>query len=170
MHVNTGTKWRQITIAVVACLIIWLAWRGMPNPVIPVIIALVPLAIIGVFRAPVLVVLLFVCFSFFRLHEAFPLLYQLKIPKLLSLAAISVLFWNIFIAETIKPYWRPEFTPLAIFIALVTIGVPLATNVPEAQNYYTSVYSKIVLMVFIVAWLLREEKDFLLGTRLIVIS
>ena len=170
MHVNTSTKWRQITIAVVACLIIWLAWRGMPNPAVAFVIAIVPLAVIGVFRAPVLVVLLFVCFSFFRLHEAFPLLYQLKIPKMLSLAAITVLFWNIFIAETLKPYWRREFTPLAVFIGLITVGVPLATNVPEAQHYYTETYSKIVLMVFIVAWLLREEKDFLLGVRLIVIS
>jgi hypothetical protein len=170
MYVASPTKWRQITIAVVACLLVWLAWRGLPNPAVAFVIAVVPLAVIGVFRAPVLVVLLFVCFSFFRLHEAFPLLYSLKIPKMLSLAAISVLFWNIFIAETIKPYWRSEFTPLAVFIALITIGVPLSTNLPEAQNYYTSVYSKIVLMVFIVAWLLREEKDFLLGTRLVVIS
>ncbi|WP_295433601.1 O-antigen ligase family protein [uncultured Thiodictyon sp.] len=170
MRIPTDTKWRQIIIAVAACLLVWLAWRGLPNPAVAFVIAIVPLAVIGVFRAPVLVVLLFVCFSFFRLHEAFPLLYQLKIPKLLSLAAISVLFWNIFIAETIKPYWRFEFTTLTIFIVLITVGVPLATNVPEAQNYYTQVYSKIVLMLFIVAWLLREEKDFLLGVRMIVIS
>ncbi len=170
MYVPSPTKWRQITIAVVACLLVWLAWRGMPNPAVAFVIAAVPLGIIGVFRAPVLVVLLFVCFSFFRLHEAFPLLYSLKIPKMLSLAAITVLFWNIFIAETLKPYWRREFTPLTVFIVLITIGVPLATNLPEAQNYYTQTYSKIVLMVFIVAWLLREEQHFLLGTRLIVIS
>jgi len=170
MSSASPTKWRQITIAVAACLLVWLAWRGLPNPAVAFVIAIVPLGIIGVFRAPVLVVLLFVCFSFFRLHEAFPLLYSLKIPKMLSLAAITVLFWNIFIAETLKPYWRREFTPLAVFIVLITIGVPLSTNLPEAQNYYTQTYSKIVLMVFIVAWLLREEQDFLLGTRLIVIS
>lgn len=170
MRIPTDTKWRQIIIAVAACLLVWLAWRGLPNPAVAFVIGIVPLAIVGVFRAPVLVVLLFVCFSFFRLHEAFPLLYQLKIPKMLSIAAISVLFWNIFIAETVKPYWRFEFTPLTVFIGLITLGVPLATNIPEAQNYYTQTYSKIVLMLFIVAWLLREEKDFLLGVRLILIS
>lgn len=163
-------KWRQVLIATAACLVIWLVWRGIPNPAVAFIIAVVPLAVIGVFRAPVLVVLLFVCFSFFRLHEAFPLLYALKIPKMLSLAAITVLFWNIFIAETLKPYWRPEFASLTVFIVLITIGVPIATNVPEAVNYYNQTYSKIVLMVFVIAWLLRKEGDFLLGVRLIVFS
>ena len=106
----------------------------------------------------------------FRLHEAFPILFPLKIPKMLSIAAILVLFWNIFITESIKPYWRPELGLLLVFFGLVTIGVPLASNFPIAKGYYTSTYSKIVLMVFVIAWLLRQERDFQLAARMIVVA
>jgi hypothetical protein len=163
-------RWQQVLIATGACLVVGLAWRMLPNPALPLGIALLPLILIGVFRAPVLILLLFVCFSFFRLHEAFPILFPLKIPKMLSISAILVLFWNIFITETVKPYWRREYTWLAVFFGLVTIGVPLATNVPIALGYYTSTYSKIVLMVFIIGWLLRKQQDFQLALRMIVIA
>lgn len=162
--------WRQIILALVGCGILFVAWRFIPNPVVPVGIALVPLAIIAVFRAPVPVLVLFVVFSFFRIHEAFPALYSLRIPKLLSIAAILVLFWNIFIKESIRPYWRKEFTFLSVFFLLVTIGVPLAGDVGAARGYYTATYSKIVIMVFVIAWLVREQKDFQMAARLIVMG
>jgi hypothetical protein len=162
--------WRQVTLGVVSCVVLFAAWRLIPHPVVPIGIALAPLLVLGVFRAPVLVVILFVVFSFFRIHEAYPALYNLKIPKMLSLAALMVLFWNIFMTETIKPYWRKEFTLLAVFFGLVTLGVPMATDVGIAKGYYTATYSKIVLMVFVIAWLVREEPDFRLAARLVVLG
>ncbi|MCB1772206.1 MAG: O-antigen ligase family protein [Gammaproteobacteria bacterium] len=160
----------QVVAATAFCLLIAVAWRSVPHPVVGLALCLVPLAIIGVLRAPFLVVLMFVIFSFFRIHEAFPQLYSLRIPLILAAASLGVLAWHIAITRRITPYWRPELTLFAVFFVLVTIGVLLAVNRSVAMTTYTGVYIKIAIMTLAIAWMTRKSRDFALASRLIVLA
>ena len=152
------------------CITLGLAWNLLPHPAIAVIAGVLPFAIVMVLRQPFLMVLLFVVFSFFRIHEVLPQLYNFKIPLLLSLASIAALSWHIGITRKVRIYWRPEFTLITIFFVLTTIGVVAASNRPVAIEYFKAIYWKIMLMTFAIAWLTREAKDFSLASKLITIS
>lgn len=144
-------------------------WQFVPHPIIFIAIGLTPIAILIVLRQPFLFVLLFVIFSFFRIHEVFPQLYNFKIPLLLSLASLGALTWHVAISRKLRIYWSPELTAISIFFALVIVGVVLASNRPIAIEYFKGIYWKIILMTFAIAWLSRNEKDFALASRLITL-
>ena len=163
-------RYSQTFLALSACLLLGAAWKFLPHPAVAAAISLAPIAMLFVLRQPFLMVLLFVIFSFFRLHEVFPQLYSLKIPLLLSLASLGALLWHVGITREVKTYWRPELTAIAIFFALVSVGVVMASNRPIAMAYFTNIYWKIALMTFAVAWLSRTARDFALASRLITFS
>lgn len=152
------------------CLLIALVWKLVPHPAVVVVFSLIPFALVFVLHVPFLMVLLFVAFSFFRLHEVFPQLYSLKIPLMLSLASLFALFWHIGLTRKIQVYWRKEFVTLSIFFGLVVIGVIMASNRPIAINYFKGIYWKIALMTYAIAWLSRTAADFSLTSRLITVS
>ncbi len=161
-------KHRQTLAALAGCLLILAFWRVIPHPAVGVALCMLPLAFLFTLHVPFLVVLLFIIFSFFRIHEAFPLLYPLHIPLMLAAAALSVLAWHIVVTRKITPYWRPELSLLAVFFALVTLGVLVAVNRSVAMTTYTGVYVKIAIMTLAVAWMTRESRDFSLASRMIV--
>ena len=160
----------QTLLALACCVLVFAVWRLLPHPAVAAALALAPLALIGILRIPFVVILLFVIFSFFRIHEAFPQLYSLRIPLLLAASSLLVLGWHIVITRRIQPYWRPELTALAVFFVLVTIGVMFAINRPVALGTYTGVYWKIGIMTLAIAWLTREARDFDLAARMIVVA
>ncbi|USH05110.1 O-antigen ligase family protein [Grimontia kaedaensis] len=131
-----------------------MVWLVIPHPVIPVAIGLVPLAILITLSQPVLLGLLFIAFSFFRLHEAFAPLYNLKFPLLLSLGTLTTLAWHIGLSGKIKMWTSKELNAFYIFFALVFIGIPLSSNVGEAIAYFKNIYVKIGIMTPALAWLL----------------
>ena len=169
---NSADNWRrnQCLLAALPCLAILLGWWSLPHPVIGIAIGMAPLLLLVVLRFPFFMVLLFVLFSFFRLHEAFPQLYTLRIPLLLSLASLGALAWHIGITRQVRPYWCPEFTRASLFFALVVLGIVLATNRPLAINYFSATYWKIIVMTFAIAWLARSSADFALSIRLCTLS
>jgi probable O-glycosylation ligase (exosortase A-associated) len=156
LQLSTNLLW---FIAILCCLI-GLIWSLVPHPVVPIAFALIPFALIFVVHFPVLIGLLFIVFSFFRIHEAIPVLYTLRIPLLLSLATISTLTWHLMISKKIQPYSRPELRAFFIFFMLVFIGLLTATNRSEAIAAFQSTYIKIAIMVPLLAWLLTEVKHF----------
>ena len=136
-------------------------WWGGGHPLVIVGACLLPIGIISVFRFPFVMVLGFVLFSFFRLHEAFPQLYSLRIPQMLALASLSALFWHLVVTRKLQIYWLDEMNWLIAFFILCFIGVFLASNRPTALAYFNGVYSKIALMTFAIAWLIREPQQML---------
>lgn len=148
--------------------LIFATWQVVAHPIVIIVLCLLPLAALLVIGLPFWFVLLFVIFSFFRIHEVFPQLYHLKIPLLLSLASLAALFWHVAISQKVVIYWRPELTTLTLFFSLVLIGVVLASNRPIAIEYFKGIYWKIMLMTYAIAWLSRSEKDFSLACKLIV--
>ncbi|WP_246225651.1 O-antigen ligase family protein [Vibrio agarilyticus] len=145
----------------VLCTLVFLAlisalWLVVPHPIIPIVIGLLPIAILITLGYPVLLGLLFIAFSFFRLHEAFPALYNFKIPLLLSLGTLATLAWHIAISGKLKMYTSKELNYFYAFFALTLLGVPLASNVGEASAYFTNIYVKIGIMTPALAWLLTD--------------
>ncbi|KEY90813.1 exopolysaccharide production protein [Candidatus Photodesmus katoptron] len=140
------------------CFIITTTWYFFPNPIIPIAISLIPLGVIFIFNQPFWLVILFIIFSFFRIHEAIPILYSLKIPLFLSFSSLFSLFWHIFISKKIKLYWHSSLTWLAIFWGLTTIGIFTASNIELAMKMFKDIYWKIIAMTFSVIWLINKEK------------
>lgn len=171
MHSQQGYAGEQGLLACLVCafisVIVMLLFPFVPHPIIIIVFGLVPIAILVVLRLPFLFVLLFVIFSFFRIHEVFPQIYNFKIPLLLSLASLGALSWHVGISRKVNIYWRPELTAMCVFFALVTVGVILASNRPIAIEYFKGIYWKIIMMTFAIAWLSRSDKDFALASRLI---
>lgn len=158
---------RHYAAALLCCLILGIAWYFVPHPLVILIASVLPFAIITVLKKSFLFILLFVIFSFFRIHEVFPQIYNLKVPLMLSLASLAALSWHVGLTRSIQPYWRPELSWISAFFALVFIGIILASNRPIAIEYFKIIYWKIMLMTYAIAWLSTRESDFALASRLI---
>ena len=113
-------------------------------------------------------VLLFVVFSFFRIHEALPVLYPMKIPLLLSIGALSALLWHAFVSKELKIFWHHSFNWLAIFWILTIIGIVFASNRPIALAEFKGIYWKIIVMTLAIMWLVNTTKD-LAKTAMVII-
>tara|TARA_B100000809_G_scaffold191341_1_gene189996 strand:- start:167 stop:1546 length:1380 start_codon:yes stop_codon:yes gene_type:complete len=144
----------------ILCSIVCVCWFLFPNPLVPVFLGLIPIGIIIVIYCPVHMCLMFIIFSFFRIHEAIPILYPLHIPFLLSIATILSVTWHIFLSKEIKPYGRPEMYAFLVFFIIVFIGVPFASNRTIAMDYIQSTYIKIAIMIPVLIWCIREIKHF----------
>jgi len=141
-----------------------------PHPILFIAIGLIPFAVWGVIRFSFYVVLGFVIFSFFRIHEVFPLLEPLKLPLLLALASLFVISLRAIISQNLEPYWCPQFSLLISFFILITFAIPFASNTPVAIKQWTSIYSKIILMTFVIAWMMRKENHFIIASRAFILS
>ncbi|GAB6262487.1 O-antigen ligase family protein [Photobacterium sp. R1] len=160
----------QCLLGLALCVVFGAIWRLIPHPLLLPVFGLIPFAILFVLTRPFLMVLLFVVFSFFRIHEVFPQLYSLKIPLLLSLASLGALCWHIGISQRYRAYWHRDLTVLTTFAILVLIGVIMAENRGIALAYFKATYWKILIMVFAIAWLSRAAKDFALSSNVIAFS
>lgn len=167
---STQNQSAQALLAISSCLMVGILWKLIPHPAIAIAIGLIPFAVLLTLNQPFLMVLLFVVFSFFRIHEVFPQLYSLKIPLLLSMASLGALLWHIGLTRKIEAYWRPELTAMTVFFVLVLIDMVMAGNRPIAIEYVKNIYWKIALMTFAIAWLTRTAQDFGLASRLITVS
>ena len=83
------------------------------------------------FNEPFGLCLLFVVFSFFRIHEAFPILYPMRIPLLLAVLTLAVLAWHVFITRKIKPALNAKEAQAA----LTNILAPLWRVMPSPALY-----------------------------------
>ncbi|MGA8169935.1 MAG: O-antigen ligase family protein [Methylocystis sp.] len=160
----------QIYTALIASVLAILPLLVIPTPLAPIAISFLPLAVLFAFSNPFILCLGFVIFSFFRIHEAFPMLNPLHIPQLLAVPTLIILCWHVFVKKTISAYWSHELTVFAIFFGLVTVGVPLAANKPTAIAYWTATYSKIAIMTVVIPWLTRKPGDFALASRAFVLA
>jgi probable O-glycosylation ligase (exosortase A-associated) len=151
-------RWQQAMLAMALSLFITSVWFYIPHPTIAVL-ALLPLLTVISLHIPFVLCLTFIAFSFFRLHEVFPVLYPLHIPQLLAVATLSSLLINLSI-KRIKMYWTRELALFSFFFVLVTIGALLATNTAASMKSFTQSYIKISAMVFAISWLLSRESQF----------
>lgn len=137
---------------------------------VAVAVGLAPFAVRFCMHNPFLLCLGFVAFSFFRLHEVFPVLLPLRIPQLLAIPTLGVIAWHALGSKALKPFLSRELIWFGAFFVLVTIGVPFATDRPTALAYWTATYVKIGIMTLAIAWLVRKPGDFRLFMRVMVLA
>ncbi len=159
-----------LLMALFSCTLISVVWWWLPHPVLALVIAIIPIAIVLVLALPFWMVLLFVIFSFYRIHEVFPALYSLKIPLMLSLASIVGLIWHIGLTQKVKLWWNRELSVITFFFVLVILGVFMASNRGVAIDYFKGIYWKIALMTYAITWLTRTYKDFSLASTMLTVS
>lgn len=160
-------RYQTVTVAAY-CTLASLPALIFPHPIALLPLAVIPLGLMFILRKPFVVCLIFILFSFFRLHEVFPQLDPIKIPMLTALASYFVLAWHIILTQKVQIYWRPEHTIFARFFGWVMIGIPLSSFPPSAFGSFTSVYMKIGIMVLAISWLMTENWHFKLAHFLIV--
>ena len=160
---------RQIVIGMSASIGAGLLWFYLPSPLLIVGLAFLPIAATLVIKQPYILCLAFIALSFFRLHEAFPQLYDLHLPMTLAIASMVVLGTQLATGR-IKPYWSRELTYFALFFAQVTIGVLFATNRANSLTYWIDTYSKIAIMVPAIAWLARTPRELALAGKVLVMA
>lgn len=139
-------------IPVSACLLICVLWLWIPNPLLPLVMALAPLALLFLLKNPFPIILGFVIISFFRIHEVIPQLYTLRIPLMLALGALVSLSWGLW-AGLIKPFWTKELAIFSAFFVQTAVSVVMASDRAASFSYFTSTYIKIAIMVFAISWL-----------------
>lgn len=132
-------------------------WYWLPHPALVIVLCFAPLGALFVLNQTFWLVSLFVLFSFFRIHEAIPALYSLKIPLLLSLGALSALLWHVMISRQLTPFWHPSLTWLTLFWGLVVVGAVLSSNPGLAITYFKNIYWKIIVMTLAIAWLVDSQ-------------
>lgn len=160
---TSSTARKETVLALALCALAFLATTIIAHPVVMVAVALVPILLViaaGSMSRPFELCLMFVLFSFFRIHEAFPVLNPLRIPSLLAVGALAALGWNMFFRKTITPIWPPQLIIFLVFFVHMTIGLPFAGDRPGAIAYWTATYSKIAIMTVAIAWLTRETHHF----------
>ncbi|MGB0683907.1 MAG: O-antigen ligase family protein [Magnetovibrionaceae bacterium] len=157
----------QAILAVIATLVLGVALAKVGHPVVLVALGLAPVAIVMALVKPFWMVLAFVVFSFFRLHEVFPQLYPLRIPQLLALGTLASLVWNL-ASGKLKVYWSRELTAFGVFFIITTVGVFLATNRGDALGSWSGTYVKIAIMVLAIVWLSCSLKAFHLTSRVMI--
>ena len=156
--------------AITCSILAGILWRLFPHPALIIVLGILPLAVLYVLNRPFLMVLFFVIFSFFRIHEVFPQIYNLKIPLLLSLSSLAALIWQVGITKQIKLFWCKEFTLLTCFLILVIIGIIFSGNRPIAIEYFKNIYWKIILMTFAIAILVRSPNQLAFTLKAITIA
>jgi len=159
----------KIIVAVGLSCVLSAVWFVIPHPIVIAVLAILPIALVLVLKLPFMVCLGFILFSFFRLHEAFPVLMPFKIPLLMALASLAALGWHLVITRSIKPFLTPELSWFLVFFIIVTLGIAFASNRGLAIAAYTGNYVKITIMVFAIAWLIRTEKEFSIACNMIVV-
>jgi len=162
--------WADLVISLLASIGLAAAMIVGGHPLIAPVAGLVPIAVVIAFRSAFLLCVAFVVFSFFRIHEAFPVLMPLKIPLLLAMGTLAVLAWHIFITRRIRPFLTRELSIFLIFFALITVDLIFASNRALAIAYWTGIYWKIAVMTLAIAWLLREPWHYRLLARLLVLA
>lgn len=130
------------------------------GPVAAFAIIIMPFAAFTAVRVSTAFIILFILFSYFRLHEAFPVLEPFKIPKLLAIASLLGIFWHLFITKQLKPHWNScHILFFALFVWL-TLCVFAATNRGLAIEYWANILIKVFIMVFAISWWMTTLSHF----------
>ena len=100
------------------CFIGFVVTSATAQPIAIIAFAFIPVFITIAAKSldyPFELCLLFVVFSFFRIHEVFPALMPFRIPNMLAIATFAALGWHMFLRRTIKPFWSSELILFGAF-------------------------------------------------------
>lgn len=145
----------QLWLALSGCIFTYMAWTQLG------IYSLLPCAIIifpFVINHSFTVCIFFILFSYFRLHEAFPILMPFHIPLLLATFSIAGLCLHLWLKRD-EIQWHSLQSFFLLFSFWVFISCLFATNRAEAFATFNNSYIKIIIMVFAISWLPTKQKQ-----------
>lgn len=123
-------------------------------------LVLLPFAATLAVRFSSVFLVLFILFSYFRLHEAFPFLMPFKLPKLLALASLVGITWHLFISKRLSPFWHSGLFVFSLFFVWLTIACIMAVNPSIAMTYWSGILTKVFIMVFAISWWVKSVSAF----------
>ncbi|WP_164738395.1 O-antigen ligase family protein [Aquabacter cavernae] len=161
------THWRDIIVALLAVGIVFFAWMDRPGIEIPLAAGGGAVMVVLAFARPAVPCMLFVIFSFLRIHEAFPFMVTWRIPQLLAQLSLLVIFWHLVLARSMRPFWTRELILFASFFGVITLGIATSTSWEDSYLQWSDVFVKIAVIVIVLAWSTRSAGDFQLIARLL---
>ncbi|MBA4791730.1 MAG: O-antigen ligase family protein [Rhizobiales bacterium] len=164
------SHWRDIIIALLAVAILFAAWMGRPGIEVPLAAGAGAVLVVLAFSRPAVPCVLFVIFSFLRVHEAFPFMSPWRIPQLLAQLSLVVIFWHLVLARSMRPFWTRELMLFAAFFGFVTLGIATSTSWEDSYLQWSDVFVKVAIIVFVLAWSTRSAGDFQLIARLLTVG
>ncbi|CAG18796.1 O-antigen ligase family protein [Photobacterium profundum] len=145
----------QLWIAFGGCILTYVAWAQLgTNSLLLCAIIIFPFVINHSFT----ICVFFILFSYFRLHEAFPVLMPFHIPLLLATFSIAGLCIHLWLKRD-EIQWHSLQSFFLLFSFWVFISCLFATNRAEAFATFNSSYIKIIIMVFAISWLPTKQKQ-----------
>jgi len=160
----------QFVGCAILCALISLLWFQTGQPIFAVILCALPIGAIIVLKNPFLMVLFFIVFSFFRMHEVFPFLMPFKLPLLLAFGSLVSIAWSVFISKKIKMFLSAELITFMMFFVLVCVGILFATNREISIQTMTDVYIKVAIMLFSISWMATNKELYPLVIRVFSLS
>ena len=153
-------KQNQLVINGIVVTVLVISTYSLLGPIAVFALLLLPFAAFTAVKVSVAFIIFFILFSFFRLHEAFPVLMPLKIPKLLALASLLGIAWHLFISQKLKPHWHTNHLIFFAWFIWLTICVFSAANRGLALEYWSGVLIKVLIMVFAISWWMTSLQHF----------
>lgn len=153
-------KQNQLVINGIVVTVLVISTYSLLGPIAVFALLLLPFAAFTAVKVSVAFIILFILFSYFRLHEAFPVLMPLKIPKLLALASLLGIAWHLFISQRLKPHWHTNHFIFFAWFIWLTICVFSAANRGLALEYWSGVLIKVLIMVFAISWWMTSLQHF----------
>lgn len=151
-------KIHTLVASLVVVILVAVYWKlGM---IAAIALTFVPFALVFALRAACGLMILFILFTYFRLHEAFPFLMPFKIPKLLALSALMGIGWHLFITRKLQPSWHTGHAILCLVFVWMTLSMIFASNRGLAMAYWSGNLTKMFIMVFAISWWLRKINEF----------
>lgn len=162
--------WVQISIALAVVGVISYVWLTTPGVELPLGISLGLTMVVLAFKRPSVPCIIFVCFSFLRIHEAFPFLSPMRIPQLLAQLTMVVMFWHLVLMRSVKPFWSKELTAYAVFFMLCTASVATSSGRDLSITFWSDTLVKVALMTVLIAWTTRTAADLQLAVQTLILA
>ncbi|MCI4664769.1 MAG: O-antigen ligase family protein [Neomegalonema sp.] len=115
----------QITLALLATAFIFVVYKVLGLP-LAVTLAWLPLLLFMTLAQTFIITVVLACFSYFRLHEAYPFLEPLKLVSLAGAATVGGLLWRAFTLDGNRPRGQRELKILSLLTAGGAIGFGIA--------------------------------------------
>jgi putative inorganic carbon (hco3(-)) transporter len=131
-------------------------------------LGLAPIAVSLALTCPVLLCTLFMIISYFRIHEAFPVLYPLHLPLALAILSLMSAFIHM-VGGQVRFTWRPPLKFLIVLFVFVVVSCITSTDQYTSRTTLGDLV-KIFLMTFVIAWLFRKPTHFQFITRVVIIA
>ncbi|MEH6532007.1 MAG: O-antigen ligase family protein [Photobacterium frigidiphilum] len=145
----------QLWLAFGGCILTYVAWAQLgTDSLLLCAIIIFPFIINHSFT----VCIFFILFSYFRLHEAFPILMPFHIPLLLAAFSIAGLCIHLWLKRD-EIHWHSLQIFFLLFSFWVFISCLFATNRAEAFATFNNSFIKIIIMVFAISWLPTKQKQ-----------